>query len=197
MMASVPIGAVCPFAGQVVPNELSPSSIWGESGCESSQPAPVTKNDKPVTNIEVLGWMLCDGRWLNVFCYPELFSTLGYLYGRDVDASGQSTFRIPDYRGVFLRGFDAGAGMDPDAASRLDPVGGARQVNTVGSRQCDAIQRHTHSYQITNPAAVSQTGAAAGTNAQTKESGDPDASARSSTETRARNIAVNFIIRYR
>ena len=31
--------------------------------------------------LEAWGWMLCDGRPLDTHLYPELFATLGYLYG--------------------------------------------------------------------------------------------------------------------
>ncbi|NBV15060.1 phage tail protein [Janthinobacterium sp.] len=54
--------------------------------------------------LESQGWMECDGRMLASHLYPELFVVLGYLYG---GADGQ--FGLPDYRGAFLRGEDAGA----------------------------------------------------------------------------------------
>lgn len=50
---------------------------------------------------------------------------------------GATTFRVPDLRGVFLRGVDGGSGHDPDAASRL---GG----DAPGSLQEDAVGEHCH-----------------------------------------------------
>ncbi|MDD5597017.1 MAG: tail fiber protein [Victivallaceae bacterium] len=41
------------------------------------------------------GWALCDGRLLERYSYPELFSLFGRTYGED----GTSTFRLPDLRG--------------------------------------------------------------------------------------------------
>ncbi|WP_081881896.1 phage tail protein [Nitrosococcus oceani] len=196
MLSGVPIGTVCSFAGQVIPVSGTLNDIWKDSHCPTTTPVKTQTLDAPIVSIEAQGWMLCDGRWLTKEQYPELFAVLGYLYGQSTNNSGQSTFRLPDYRGLFLRGFDAGAGMDPDASERMGPTGAAKQ-NVVGSRQCDALQDHTHPYQITNPAGVSQTGQAAGTSQVTRKTGSPNDPARSATETRPRNIAVNYIIRYR
>ena len=59
------------------------------------------------------GWIPCDGRTLSRTAYPRLFSAIGTLYG----APDASSFRVPDYRGEFLRGWDAtgGAGRGVDA----------------------------------------------------------------------------------
>ena len=59
------------------------------------------------------GWIPCDGRSLSRTAYPRLFAAIGTLYG---SANG-SSFNVPDYRGEFLRGWDAtgGAGRGVDA----------------------------------------------------------------------------------
>ena len=139
--------------------------------------------------------MLCDGRSLLANTYPELYAVLGGLYGQS--GIGTSlTFKIPDYRGLFLRGFDAGAGIDPDAATRTSPTG-AGTSNVVGSLQCDAMQEHTHGYNLTQPAAISQQGQAAGTTSSTQQTSAPTSPARNTPETRPKNIAVNYIIKFR
>lgn len=196
-MTAVPIGTVCPFAGQVTPLKGDLNDVWKQSACAGTGSAPVQTADAPITLIEAQGWMLCDGRWLSRNAYPELYAVLGFLYGRSTNSTGGDTFRLPDYRGLFMRGFDAGAGMDPGADDRLIPAGGTDKGNQVGSRQCDAFQEHSHPYQVTNPSAVSQTGQAAGTSVVEKQTGNPSPTARSTTETRGRNVAVNYIIRYR
>ncbi|QND69159.1 tail fiber protein (plasmid) [Mesorhizobium loti] len=139
--------------------------------------------------------MLCDGRYLNVAAHPELYAVVGTLYG-ERGSGGDLEFRIPDYRGLFLRGFDAGAGMDSDADQRLDPTGN-HIANVVGSLQCDAMQDHTHSYDVIQPAGISQQGNAAGTSISSKSTSSPTAPARMAVETRPKNIAVNYIIRFR
>lgn len=48
------------------------------------------------------GWLVCDGSLLRTDAYPELFKKLGYEYG-----GGGRNFKVPDYRGYFLRGLDS------------------------------------------------------------------------------------------
>ena len=196
-MHNPPVGTVCPYAGQVNPVTGGSNTIWSNLPCAGGANPPPGKlsDDAPLNYLESQGWMLCDGRYLTVAAYPELHAVLGSLYGET--GSGASwSFRIPDYRGLFLRGYDAGAGTDPDAANRTAPTGGSVD-NVVGSLQCDALQDHTHSYDITQPAAVSQTGQAAGTSTTSKTTSSPNSPARTATETRPKNIAVNYIIKFR
>ena len=96
----------------------------------------------------------------------------------------------------FLRGVDAGSGMDPDAAERVGPRG-SDTSSGIGSLQCDALQKHTHSYKSVVLAAVSQQGNAAGQSSSDEPTSDPDQPARITSETRPKNIAVNYIIRFR
>lgn len=51
----------------------------------------------------------CDGRAISRTTYSELFSLLGTAFGA---GNGSTTFNIPDYRGLFLRGWDGGSGRD-------------------------------------------------------------------------------------
>jgi len=91
------------------------------------------------TLLAAQGWLVCDGRTLEVATYPQLFAAIGYLYGgRDAE------FRLPDYRGYFLRGVDGGRGIDPDAWIRVAAEGG--QADGVGSTQRSALQDHAHRY---------------------------------------------------
>ncbi len=90
--------------------------------------------------------MLCDGRPLSIYLYPELFAALGYVYG-----GGGDTFIIPDYRGYFWRGVDAGAHVDPDLDKRTAP--GSGLPDGVGSKQLFALQDHEHQYLYAQTAA--------------------------------------------
>jgi len=54
------------------------------------------------------GFLKCNGATLNKTTYASLFAVLGTTYGGD----GVSTFKLPDLRGSFIRGFDDGAGVD-------------------------------------------------------------------------------------
>lgn len=56
------------------------------------------------------GWLAANGAVVSRTTYARLFSRIGTLYGA---GDGSTTFRIPDYRGEFLRGLDNGKGVDP------------------------------------------------------------------------------------
>ncbi|WAS95660.1 phage tail protein [Nannocystis punicea] len=175
----VPVGALVAFAGALAP----------------------TDGDHVTRPLEGWGWMLCDGRSLSVAQYPELFSVLGYVYG-----GSAGSFRIPDYRGYFLRGVDAGAGVDRDAATRTDPAGGAARNSGVGSIQPFATQTHEHTYLAARTtAAPANSGSAAGApvgESQLTSGGPVTGNAAPSPvhvsqyETRPSNIYVNYIIKF-
>lgn len=86
------------------------------------------------------GWLVCDGRILRRSEYPELFAVIGTYYGT---GGGEDTFRLPDFRGLFLRGLDdpdgpggaEPAGRDPDLAERIDPETGEIVGARVGTLQ--------------------------------------------------------------
>ena len=211
----LPVGAVCAYAGHAAPggHPTDPSTAWkgmpcSPSGTSSGNPESddgCQGEGQPVI-LEATGWMICDGRELLASEYPELYAALGYLYG-----GGKGRFNVPDYRGAFLRGVDMGSGVDPDASQRTCPQGG--QAASVGSLQCDALQTHTHAYKAVNPAEVmpKPTVKGAGPGTQCAETSAPiqeetvrpsedncDGTAiRLSSETRPRNVAVYFIIKYR
>lgn len=84
------------------------------------------------------GFVECDGRWLSREDYADLYAVLGDRYG-----SNSTRFRVPDYRGRFLRGWDHGAGRDPDAAYRLDR-GDETAGDAIGTTQESEILAHTH-----------------------------------------------------
>lgn len=84
------------------------------------------------------GGLECNGASYATADYPNLFSVIGYMYG----GSGAS-FKVPDYRGIFLRGWDHGVGNDPDRASRSDR-GDGTTGDHVGTRQGDQNRQHQH-----------------------------------------------------
>ena len=75
------------------------------------------------------GWLVCDGSEYDSEDFMDLFLTIGTVWG-----GGGGTFRVPDYRGVALRGYDQGRGLDPD---RL-----------FAKYQEDEFKRHRHDYQV-------------------------------------------------
>ena len=190
---AVPVGALCAYAGQLTPESTEPNDVWTSMPCAGSGSVgtPPIAGD-PAALIEAQGWMVCDGRWLEPAKYPALYGALGTLYGSD-----GGLFRIPDCRGLFLRGVDSGAGLDPDAASRTGPTGTGTDPG-VGSLQCDALQNHVHDYLTApQPSGTGQQGQSAVQPGQSTPTGEPNPPARTSTETRPKNIAVHFLIKFR
>ncbi|WP_330167268.1 tail fiber protein [Bartonella grahamii] len=78
------------------------------------------------------GWLLCDGKAYKREDYPQLFKAIGDKWGKDSD----KTFKVPDFRGMFLRGFDNGRGLDGD--------------RKFADEQQDSIKSHTHIGSIEN-----------------------------------------------
>ncbi|MDQ3202739.1 MAG: phage tail protein [Pseudomonadota bacterium] len=61
--------------------------------------------------IPSIGWLKCNGALLTKPSYQRLFAAIGTLHNIGGETSLQ--FRLPDYRGEFIRGFDDGRGVDP------------------------------------------------------------------------------------
>lgn len=112
--ASVPTGAVLPFAAETPPT----------------------------------GYLECAGQTLTISAYPALFNVIGNRYGGD----GVTTFKLPDYRGEFLRGWDHGRGLDPNAATRTNS-GNGTTGDHVGTNQNQAVGTFTASgpFSLSNP----------------------------------------------
>lgn len=133
-------------------------------------------------------WLECDGSAVSRTTYADLFGVISDDYG---NGDGSTTFNLPDYRGEFLRGFDNGAGTDPDAGSRTNRGDGVTGDN-VGTKQADELERHRH--------IISQTASRDGTGGNQDKTGATGARVSSytggSTETRPTNVGVMWIIKY-
>jgi microcystin-dependent protein len=179
-----PIGAVVAYAGQI---------------------------DENFQNRE--GWMLCDGRPLkDDQSNHDLFLAIGTIYGRGLDQNGQQVgdFNLPDYRGYFLRGVDAGARRDADRAAA-----GAERSG-VGSTQTEAFKEHNHSASgatkgnpfSSTPTASSEWKSGFAGGSAFSNSGQRGVSRNAlevtvtvdnagATETRPINVAVHWIIKFK
>lgn len=86
------------------------------------------------------GWLECNGATLLRASYPDLWAFAqassnlvaegSKQEGNFGDGDGATTFTLPDYRGVFVRGWDNGAGRDSG--------------RTIGSYQANAVETHQH-----------------------------------------------------
>lgn len=156
------------------------------------------------------GWLYADGSTISRTTYSNLFSHVGTKFGA---GDGSSTFSIPDYRGRALRGTDNGAGVDPDASSRT--INGVTQSNsTSGTVQGDEMTSHDHhlffagSADNNSPALTSSNYALDTASvtwnthyryeilATSSVANNGKTSATGGNETRMKNIAVHYLIKY-
>lgn len=123
------------------------------------------------------GWLSCDGSDVSRTSYPQLFSAIGTVYG---SGNGSTTFNLPDLRGEFVRGWDASRGVDTG--------------RSFGSSQTDELKSHSHTFgvwQATTNTAHDGPGAGS-THFRSTQS----VSSVGGTETRPRNIALLYCIKY-
>ena len=143
------------------------------------------------TNFMLFNWLLCDGRSLKIVEYPELFLTLGELYGGD----GRITFCLPDYEGTFLRGLDYKGRYKGSKEDRTAANGGSR--TGVGSTQDFAMEKHTHTYQKAQPGTPIMGQGATATISQNIPKETSNASGQTGVETRPVNTFVHWLIKSR
>ena len=120
-----------------------------------------------------------------------LFSAIGDTHGV---GNGSTTFNLPDYRGQFLRGWDHGAGTDPNAATRTDAGDSSTTGDHVGTQQADGIKSHTHTttaygYQGSGSSDASSTSGS-------RNYANITLAATGGDETRPTNINVMYCIKY-
>lgn len=121
-------------------------------------------------------WFHCDGSAISRTSYANLWNAIGSSWG---NGNGLTTFNLPDFRGLFPRGVDAGRGIDPN--------------RNIGSFQDMSIQSHSHFISIQN-----ETLAGGGSVLPCNRPGgiQVNTNAVGGTETRPKNLALYFIIKY-
>lgn len=112
---------------QLITDNLAPSVPAGTVKYHAAATAPT-------------GYLECNGAAVSRTTYAALFAAIGDDYG---PGDGTTTFNLPDLRGEFIRGWDHGRGVDPDAASRTNRGDGTTGDN-VGTKQADQLKAHTH-----------------------------------------------------
>jgi len=136
------------------------------------------------------GYLSCDGAAVSRSTYADLFAAIGTTWGV---GNGTTTFNLPDLRNDFLRG--------------------ASGTLTVGTKQADTIESHTHSGTTSSNGAhthrvptggsgggsATQTGPESGTGVVTESAGAHThtftTNATGSSETRPRNGVVLWVIK--
>jgi len=137
------------------------------------------------------GFLECDGAIYAQSTYPELFDVIGRTY-TPVNIAATS-FLVPDLRGAFVRGWNHGAGRDPNAATR---TGANTSVSgdMVGTSQQDEIRSHTHIIQCYYVAGEPD-GYPGGDSSSRPYSAKHPCDASGGTETRPYNKYLMYIIK--
>lgn len=147
------------------------------------------------------GYLKANGALISRTTYASLFAAIGTTFGA---GDGSTTFALPDLRGYFPRGWDDARGIDTG--------------RVFGSNQADAYLNHSHTGSTNSAGAhthtvgnngnaggggitmnlgvgmsVTSTSSSAGAHAHTVT---VDASTTGGTETRPKNIALLYCIKY-
>jgi microcystin-dependent protein len=121
------------------------------------------------------GWIKCNGAAVSNTAYAALWGVIGSTYNTGGEAAG--TFRVPDLRGEFARGWDDSRGVDAGRA--------------FGSAQLDDLKSHNHTAnQFANGTWITYQAGGNGIGATTATGSAGGA------ETRPRNVALLACIKY-
>jgi microcystin-dependent protein len=169
------------------PSDFPIGAVLGYGGDASAPIAPAV--------LGTHGWLLCDGRVLDISDYPALGALLGSRYG----GNGTTSFGLPDLRGLFIKGPDSSdraiASMESHRTAL--PTQPAFSLSTAGDHNHVVPYLPTDNVSsdlIAGPAqAAWQSGSGpldvAGAHTHQVMGGDP--------ESRPINLALDFVIRVR
>ena len=121
--------------------------------------------------VDPLKYLVCEGTDVSRITYAKLFEKIGESFGA---GDGSTTFGLPNLIDQFLRGTDG--------------------IRVIGDAQLDEVKPHAHSIQMYGIGGGTGTGVAytgGGANYGTRSSYE-----NTGAETRPKNIAVKFYIRY-
>jgi microcystin-dependent protein len=143
-------------------------------------------------NAAPAGYLKANGAAVSRTVYAALFTAIGTTFGV---GDGSTTFNVPNLRGEFLRGWDDGRGIDTG--------------RVFGSAQLDAMQGHYHTVRAganTGNGIVAGTATEgttlvndtvpAGGRVQSPASDGVNGTPRTAAETRGRNIALLYCIKF-
>jgi microcystin-dependent protein len=158
------------------------------------------------------GWLLCDGTAYNQTEFSDLYAALGSLYNTQVNpttgsawaAPSAGQFRVPDLRGLFLRGEGTPSGQSSVSVGGHQSQATAKNGLTLGVQNTD----HSHyARQLSGPTLNPNSGQGT-TNWCAVSAGTNDSSHTTSgvnqnhshtilgdTETRPMNRGVKYIIK--
>lgn len=166
-----------------VPNKATARTNLGvPSLALAAQSAPAGMVADFAMSTTPAGWLKANGAEVSRSVYSALFSAIGTTYGA---GNGVTTFRLPDFRGEFRRGWDDGRGVDRGRA--------------FGSAQADELRSHSHTLWGNDRGTISNQKFAPGLFRDDAEfPADDEGTIRPTggAETRPRNIAVLTCIKF-
>lgn len=100
------------------------SLLRGYASLTAQQKATVGDVKMSAVGVDHMGWLICDGRFLNVADWRALHNAIGYQFG----GSG-ATFRLPNPAGRVLGAIGSGSGLTPRTLG--DSVGTETHTLTI------------------------------------------------------------------
>lgn len=200
-------------SGDTEPPSTRPFMLWMDT---SADPAILKQRNADDTGWEILlvangsfvpvgtinaiggtsvpaGWLECDGTAVSRSEYASLFAQLGTTCGA---GDGSTTFNLPDLRGEFIRGWDNGRGVDAGRSV------GAPQVQATSSEGLELFcwwyngySEHSCGFNYLD-ADVCVTGQHRDSRYIEKNKAGTQLIKGTADETRPRNIALMYIIKY-
>lgn len=158
-------------------NELTQISSFVGNISASTENSPTSAIVSFASPSPPEGWLECNGAAISRSDYSDLFNSIGVTYGA---GDGTTTFNLPELRGEFLRGWDNGRGVD---AGRV-----------IASGQGQQLQSHDHFIQAQIAGASGGGGILLSSTSGITVAGRVLASG--GAETRPRNVAVLYCIKY-
>lgn len=180
-----------------VPDELKDGVSWDEvTGKPPMNAVPVgtvVSFAGPKANIPD-GWLPCEGQLMSSTGeYAALFSVIGTTWG----GNGAPNFRLPDLRGVFLRGVNDGRTddfRDTDTGLRINLSG--QPLPGIGSYQADELKSHSHLMKVGTWVSGAENGSKNVHDPNPViDPNTPSTHVTGGSETRPKNAAVYFIIK--
>jgi len=89
-----------------------------------------------------VGYLECNGATLSRTIYADLFAVIDTTWG---NGDGSTTFKIPDLRGEFIRGWDNGRGVDTSRAFAAAQSGANEAHTHTVSGYTSSSGNHSHS----------------------------------------------------
>lgn len=192
----------CPYTFTSVDGHRWHSSIHTNApqwkGWILSETSPVGTVAMYAGTTAPFGWLFCHGQTVSITSYPALYAVVGNSFA----SAGTGKFALPDFRGVFPRGYDNGRGID--SGRKWGTAQDSAAPNIKGT-----IKKAYFGYGEWELGGAFGNAVREGWATRGGGGGDPqnvsfdfDASRSSSVykagvnEIRPKNLAINFIIKY-